>query len=369
MKKIALLIIVCWLNIHCVHQNSGVTKRYVSEVRAISKSEKIIHSLIQEKKIPGLAIVVTRKDSLIWKAGYGYANVRQRIPVDPDETFFRIASISKTLSAVGLAKMYENGTIALDSSLYNYVPDFPKKRYDFTIRQLASHTAGIRSYKGNEFLSRRSRTIKDGLNSFAKDSLLYKPGKGYLYNSNDWNLISVAMENASGEDFETYMKDSVFTPLHLSKIIADKSQGFYNKAVFYSDSKRRKRFRRAPYVNNYYKLASGGFLATATDIADFGNEMLYGDFLQPKTKKEMLTMTKVNDKPKYYGLGWEVSYDNKHRPYYGHVGNGVGGYGYFYVYPKEEMVFVILMNVTNPHVGEEIQQIIDNLITSEHLRG
>lgn len=351
------------LNVHCAQQSSK--SHIVPKTKAVKESEDIIEKLVRGKRIPGMAIVVTKKDSVIWKAGYGYADIKNRIPINPDSTFFRIASISKPMSAVGLTKMYQDGVIDINESIYKYVPDFPQKKYDFTVKQLATHTAGIRTYKGNEFLNTKFMTIKEGLRFFAYDTLMYQPGTGYLYNSNDWNLVAVAMEDASGMDFEKYMKEKVFTPLELTNIIADRREPIPGKAVFYTQSNtKRSRFRKAVDVNNYYKLASGGFLATASSVSDFGNKILYNykSFLDTDSRRLMLTSQVVNAIRTYYGVGWEVSLDRKRRPYYGHIGNGVGGYGYFYVYPEEDMVFVILMNVTNPGISDQVKQIIDNMI-------
>lgn len=366
MSKRTFLIVVISnliLNVHCAQDRTK--NMVIPKTEAVKESEKIIEKLVRGKRIPGMAIIVTKKDSVIWKAGYGYADVLKRIPIDPDSTIFRIASISKPISAVGLIKMYQDGIIDLNASIYKYVPDFPEKKYDLTVKQLATHTAGIRTYKGNEFLNQKFMTIKEGLRFFAYDTLMYQPGTGYLYNSNDWNLVAVAMENASDMSFEKYMRKNVFEPLDLKDIIPDKNEALPHKAVFYTGSTRKSGFRKAVPVNNYYKLASGGFLATAAAVSDFGNKILYNyhDFLKPKSRELMLTSQVVNAIPTYYGYGWEVSLDRKRRPFFGHVGNGVGGYGYFYVYPEEDMVFVILMNVTNPEILDQVRIIVDNMIT------
>ena len=79
-------------------------------------------------------------------------------------------------------------------------PDFPEKKYPITVRQVAGHTAGIRHYKGNEFLSDKYyATVREGLTIFENDPLLFEPDTDYSYSSYGWNLVSAIVEGASGE--------------------------------------------------------------------------------------------------------------------------------------------------------------------------
>ena len=74
---------------------------------------------------------------------------------------------------------------------------------------------------------------------------------------------------------------------------------------------------------------------------------------------QFLTAQQVDGNSTYYGLGWQVSEDAKGRKFFGHVGNGVGGYANFFVYPKEQLVFSIMINCTDPKIQEELDAIID----------
>lgn len=89
--------------------------------------------------------------------------------------------------------------------------------------------------------------------------------------------------------------------------------------------------------------------------------MLDGELLQEATYRELLTSQVVAGKPTYYGLGFQVSRDARGRTYYGHIGNGVGGYSNFYVYPETNTVLAILINCTDPKVQPELDAIIENL--------
>jgi CubicO group peptidase (beta-lactamase class C family) len=356
-----------------------------AELMGMAKADALLHELVNQKRVPGLAITVLKEGTTIFQRGYGFADLEQKKLVDPQQTIFRIASVSKPIAATALACMVQEGIIDLDASFYNYVPYYPKKRWDFTIRQLASHTAGIRGYQGKEYGLNKPYGIKESLDIFKEDKLLFQPGHGFLYNSFDWVLISLAMQEASGIPFEEYVKSKVLKPLGMQNTFAplchpERSRGLSNTtgdgdttalglsvgcldqtnvAVCYSKSL--SGFKEAIPVNNFYKLAAGGYLSTSEDIAKFGQAYLNQKLLDQDIRSQFLSSQKINGKSTYYGLGWQVSEDAKGRKFYGHIGNGVGGYSNFFVYPEEQMVFSILINCTDPKIQEELDVIINEL--------
>ena len=348
------------ISVMLLHTNFAQENRNGIE-NAIKKSERIINKLIGKESVPGIAITVIKDSAIIWQQGYGYADIAQQIPVNAKTTLFRIASISKPIAATGLARMVADSIIDINASFYRYVPYFPKKKYDFTIKQLGSHTSGIRGYKGKEFINNSPLNIKEGVGLVMNDPLLFKPGTSYLYSSYNWNLIALAMQEVIGVPFEVYIKEKVLMPLQMHRTIADTQDTISNKAVFYTRN-RRKGQRIASPVNNYYKLAAGGYLSTSDDIAKLGNAYLQGNFIPEIIASQFLTSQKTGTNRTHYGIGWEVSFDDENRPFYGHVGNGIGAYAFFYIYPAQKMVFSILMNVTNPGVDEELRKVIDYII-------
>ena len=348
-------------------QKDGLDK---TQLQGIEQTDDLLNALIKEKKIPGLAITVLNKGELFFQKGYGYADLESMSPVDPKRTIFRVASVSKNIAATALGQMVKDRVIDLDASLYHYVPYFPKKKYDFSIRQLAGHTAGIRGYRGKEYGLNESYSIKDSLRIFKDDELLFKPGTNYHYNSYDWVLISLAMQEASGVPFDEYVQEKVLKPLDLQNTCPEfiKSSSklelkMENElATFYS--RKRMGFRKAIPVNNQFKLAGGGYVSTSDDIAKFGQAYLNNEVLDKAVISEFLTSENINGNPTYYGLGWQVSEDKKGRAFYGHVGNGVGGYSNLFIYPKEQMVFSILINCTNPRIQDILDNSIDIIINN-----
>lgn len=321
----------------------------------------ILSRLTGSKQIPGMAVACSKHSNLIWNKGYGFANIEEEIPVDPERTLFRSASASKPIAATALARMVEEGSIDLDASFYEYVPYFPKKRYDFTIRQLASHTAGIRAYRGKEFALNKAYTIEESIVIFKEDPLLFEPGTSYLYNSFDWVLISLAMQEAAGKSFDEIVSQTVLLPLGMKNTSPEiPSAKLRDQARFYTRSG--KGFRPAVAVDNRYKLAGGGYLSTVGDLLLLGQSYLDKTFLDPKVSAEFLKAVQIDGKSTFYGLGWEVSRDRHGREFYGHTGSSVGAYSNFYVYPDQGAVVAILINCTDPKIQPQLDSAIDVLL-------
>ncbi|MDO6472909.1 serine hydrolase [Maribacter sp. 1_MG-2023] len=372
-------------------KNMFAAKRILAddtELTGLVKVDYLLQQLIIEDKVPGIAITVLKEGKSVFQKGYGYANIKEKQYVDPKKSIFRIASVSKPIAATALAYMVQDGLIDLEESFYTYLPDYPKKEWDFTIRQLASHTAGIRVYKGKEYGLNEPLSIKEGLNVFKDDPLVYEPGTEYLYNSFDWAMISAAMQEASGIPFEEYVQKKVLNPLGMNSTYCPQcyyesdSQGssenpdalevkdisalkeqnlvtaFYTKSI--------SGFRKAIPVDNFYKLAGGGYLSTSEDIAKFGQAFLDKKVnVKEAILNQFLTAQQVDGNSTYYGLGWQVSEDAKGRKFFGHVGNGVGGYANFFVYPKEQLVFSIFINCTDPKIQEDLDAVIDSILSAK----
>ena len=157
---------------------SGAAPRHARPADA-AEARRIVDELMQRAAIPGLQAAVAVDGQMVWSEGFGLANVELNVPVSPT-TRFRIGSVSKTLTAAALATLVEKRQIDLDAEVQRYVPSFPDKGHRLTIRHLAGHLAGIRNYRGTEFINRtRYDTVADALPVFASDPLLFPPGTKY----------------------------------------------------------------------------------------------------------------------------------------------------------------------------------------------
>lgn len=335
MKKYFLLFVICFSSTNLFAQGYS---------ESIQKADSIVQAFVNEKTVPGMAISVYLGNEMIWSKGYGYSDLKNQVPVDPSKTKFRIGSVSKTLTASALGVLMQEGKVDPDAVIQTYVPHFPEKNWPITVRQVAGHIAGIRHYKGGEFMSRKKyETVNEGLQIFKDDPLLFEPGTSYRYSSYGWNLISAVIEGASGYDFLPYMNSVVFDHLGMNNTEADwADKDITNRTKFYEWSGGRN--KKAPYVDNSYKWAGGGFIGTTEDLILFGEAHLDYDYLDQETQQElMFPQQTANGETTNYGMGWSYLQHNNTR-WVGHSGGSVGGSTMFLINKKHRMVIAYAIN-------------------------
>lgn len=319
-----------------------------------------LNDLVMGGHVPGIALGFAGQSgpTRLWSSGW--ADLEGGRFVDPAQTVFRIASVSKPITATVLARLVEDGRIALDTPLSEYVPEYPHP--GITLRQLAAHTAGVRPYRGKEFALNHPYTMLDSLQVFKEDPLLFTPGEGYQYNSYDFVLLALAMERATGTPFESLAQELVFTPLGMTHTQPENPDNPIElQAIPYT--KGSGGFRPAVTVDNRYKLAGGGFLSTLPDLLLLGRAYLQGNLVSEAILREFITAVEVQGASTWYGLGWEVSQDPAGRSYFGHTGNSVGVYSVFRVYPEEDKTVAVLVNASVPALHSELENLLDDLFS------
>ncbi len=305
----------------------------------------IVEGWMEDSEIPGLAICISVKGEIAWSQGFGYADLEHKVPVYPDRTRFRIGSISKPLTAAGLGILLDQGRIDLDVPIQDYVPYFPEKDFTVTTRQVAGHIAGIRHYKNQEFLSdKRYNAVREGLEIFMNDPLLFEPGTDYFYSSYGFNLLSAVIEGASGRDFLPFMHENIFRPLGMTSTVEDLTDSIIpDRAGPYSMNYGQ--ITNAPFVDNSYKWAGGGFLSSAGDLVKFGNAMLSDTLITLETIAELTSSQKTSDgEYTSYGMGFSSDTTESGIFTFGHGGGSVGGISSLVIYPEQKAVMAIVCN-------------------------
>lgn len=163
-------------------------------------------------KTPDLTIGFI-KDGFVWVKGYGFADLENKVPANPDSAY-RLASVSKSMTAVAIMQLVETKKIDLDAEVQTYVSYFPKKPWPVTVRQVLGHIGGISHYKNaeKELHIKEHKSTREAIAIFQDFDLVAEPGTRYSYSSYGYNLLGAIVEAASGMSFGDYMKQNVWGP-------------------------------------------------------------------------------------------------------------------------------------------------------------
>ena len=265
-------------------------------VRAESatKAQKLLEQLRASTGTPAVSGAVALRGKLVFSGGAGLIDLENRIPARGDSVY-NIGSLSKAFTAIAVMKLVEEKRVSLDDDIRTYVPEFPDKGAKITIRHLLTHTSGIRHYRKTDFPgtpdNENMQPIgdwKDGLRFFASDPLLFEPGKYFFYTSYGVNLLQGVVEKASGQSFELYLEQHIFTPAGASSASFDIPERIVpHRARSY-------RIVEGKPFNYYYndlryKFASGGMIGSVEDLAKLGIALNHGRLLGSETRAAMLT--------------------------------------------------------------------------------
>src|SRR5687767_7414933 len=154
----------------------------------IAKIESAISSIMSRHGIPAMSVAIVEGDQVRFLRGYGMADVENFVPAKA-LTVYRIASVTKPLTAVAAMQLVEKGKLDLDAPVQKYVPGFPVKNFPITTRQLLAHLSGIRNYKpGEPERTDRFDSLNAALGVFRDDPLDFEPGTKYSYTTFGYTL-------------------------------------------------------------------------------------------------------------------------------------------------------------------------------------
>lgn len=336
---------------------------------SISESEKILTEAHTTLKAPAISVAVGVAGKIVYAKARGYKDIDNSDIADIN-TSFRVGSTSKAITSVVLGTLLERDKLHLDAPVQNYV-SYLSIQKPITIRQLASHQSGIRDYSTclcfpvwEYYSNDQYNTIKEGVDVFQDDELLFVPGDEYSYSSYNFTLLSAAIEEAAGTPFLTYTDKALFNPLKMDHTSADYADQIINhRATFYEIKDGQ--YKEAFPINNSNKWAGGGFISTPSDLVKLGNALLNGQILSRETTDILFTPQKLNDgsiNEEGYALGWRSSKEQKilngekttfvvH-----HGGVAMGSTSFFILFPDYNLVVSMLMNRNKPAEFREFSQ-------------
>jgi CubicO group peptidase (beta-lactamase class C family) len=333
--------------------HSGPSRKWTN---AVEQGRQIARAGLTEQNLPGLSVAVGIDGDIVWAEGFGFADLENRVPVAPNLRF-RIGTASTVLTSAAVGLLLEKGRLKLDDEIQTYVPQFPKKQWPVTLRQLMAHMAGVRTDSGDEgpLYSQRCERPVDALRAFAEPSLLFEPGTQFRYSSYGWILLSAAVESAADDPFLTFMRSQIFEPLGMGDTTADSlTEPIPDRATFYFP-----RFAADPRYGpdlmrdlDYSCYAgSSVFLSTPSDLVRFGMAINSGKLLQTATVQLLQTSQRLpSGEETGYGLGWDletVTLAGEQVRMAGHDGESLGGMvGSLMTFRERGIVVAVMSNIS-----------------------
>ena len=315
--------------------------------------ERLVAHEMSRQNMPGVSIAVAVRGELVWSAGFGLADLENFVPAKPS-TMYRLASVSKPITAVAVMQLQEAGKIDLDASIRRYVPSFPAKPWTITVRQLLGHLGGIRHYEDDDEINSTKHypDMLSPLKTFASDPLVAEPGTRYHYTSYGYVLLGAAVEAAAGQRYQEYVKNRIFAPAgierirqdHVFAIIPNRARGYVLNSAG--------QLQNCSLADTSNKVAGGGMIGNVEDVVRFAAAVRAGKLVKHNSMEAMFTPQRLpENKQSLYGLGWDVwTLDN--RKLVSHTGGQQGTSTIVAMLPREGDIVAIMTNLEHAQLRE-----------------
>ncbi|MBS0201664.1 MAG: beta-lactamase family protein [Planctomycetes bacterium] len=365
--------------------------------------DTLMIEFLTKHNLPGAALAVTRDSRLVYARGFGDADTQTKRPVQPD-SLFRLASISKPITAVAVMQQVEQSGFHLDDRVFDILPaeDWLPEKHDprlrtITVRQLLQHTAGWDREKSFDPIGRVqdvARVVNKPLPANPADVIRYTltlpldfdPGTRYAYYNVDFLLLGRLIEHVTKQPYEAYVKQHVLSPIGITRMHLGRAwkDDLDQDEVRYYDSEHRENVAingsrlgdKVPQVYGAENIeayeAHGGWVGSAIDLVRFASafdDPGKSKVLKPASITAMWSRPEgaagheADGKPKdsYYGCGWMVR----------SVGEGVintfhsgliAGTSTLLVRRHDRLNWAVLFNTDANARGERPSKLIDPLV-------
>lgn len=284
------------------------------------------------------SVLVAKQNSILLQKAYGMADREWKISNTTDGKF-RIGSMTKQFTATCILQLAEQGKLNLDDKLSKYIPDFPKGD-SVTIHMLLNHTSGIASYTDiPEFkqVATLSWSLDSMISFFKNKPYNFSPGSKYKYSNSGYFLLGYIVEKASGQKFNTYLRQHILDKLDLENTGMDKLDSILPLRVK-GYTKNGNRFENAPFISMEWPFSAGVMYSTVSDLYQWERALLNSDLLSASSRNKMFTPGKGN-----YGYGLVIDSLANH-PRMGHGGSIPGFRSNIVHYTEGDICIIVLSN-------------------------
>lgn len=322
------VVIVCFLTFGCFAQDAA-------------RMDQVVQSYAADNKFMG-SVLVARGNDILFSKSYGSANLEWNIP-NSSTAKFRIGSVTKQFTAAAILLLEERGKLKVEDPVKKHLPDVPTAWDAVTIYHLLTHTSGIPSFTGFPEYGqlKLSPTSAEKLVAKFRDKPLdFEPGAKFSYSNSGYLLLGYLIEKLSGQSYEKFLQENIFTPLGMkdsgydsnSAIIAHRASGYAPSPSGPIN---------APFIDMSVPHAAGALYSTTEDLLKWEQGLFGGKVLSAASLQKMTTPFKDN-----YAFGLTVR-DVEGRKQISHNG-GIEGFNSSLAYYLEtKIVVAVLANINS----------------------
>lgn len=305
---------------------------------------------------PGVAVAVVKNGKVIFKKGYGMADLSNNIPITP-QTVFNIASVSKQFTAFAIYLLGNEGQLSFEDNVRKYMPELPDYETPIKIKHLLAHTSGLRDYGALQslaggFVNADLVTTEQSLKLLSQQKALnFEPGTIFGYCNSNYTLLAEIIHRITGKTFAEYTTEKIFKPLGMkSTQFSDNHETVVkNKAESYE--LQNNKYYQKPLIES--NPGPSNLLTTVEDLSKWvlnfenpivGNHKIIKAFNEPSylDNGNKVVLRILNGDTIYHAKGQNVS---KYKGnYIGHGGHTAGFRTFLGRFPDERLSIIQLSN-------------------------
>jgi len=321
---------------------------------AARQLEEFINAELERGLVTGLSVAFIDDQEVVWSKGFGLADKANQTPATKD-TIYRVGSISKLFTDIGIMQQVEAGKIDLDADIKTYIPDFRigdpfETGTPPTLRQLMTHLSGFpRESPVGSYFDSTFPSLEDTVRSIYDTELVHPPLTVTKYSNIAVTLVGYALQLVSGQEYIEYQREHLLGPLGMTSsdfVLTPELEGRLSKAYMWVADGRE---IEAPWFE-LATVPAGNLYSTVGDLGKFlsclfaGGKVGETQIVQPETLDQMFTIQFTGEgQRRYFGLGFVVGDYRGHKT----VGHTGGIYGFNTIVtglPDEKLGVIVLVN-------------------------
>lgn len=174
-------------------------------------ADSLAKDALKKGPVASICVGVKQKNKILIEKAYGYANIELKVPATI-HTVYLLQSISKMFTAISIMQLTEQGKLSIDDEIGKWMEGLDSIKKHITIRQLLSHTSGLKNYGGETWRKNYkslSMLPQQWIDMQTKEPLDFPPGTNYSYSNTGFDILSLIVEKISGETFSGYIKNHI----------------------------------------------------------------------------------------------------------------------------------------------------------------